>query len=102
MADRAYSTIHDAFKQTAARFKNKTALIYLGEKLTYGEVNELVEQLGQALYNLGIRKGDRVMLYLPHVPQWVTIWLAVQRIGAIAVPVTHFYGHLEVKYIASD
>ncbi|MEW5921465.1 MAG: AMP-binding protein [Bacillota bacterium] len=102
MADQAITTIYEAFKQTVARFKHKTSLIYLGKKFTYAELEELVEQLGQALYNLGIRKGDRVMVYLPHVPQWVTLWLAVQRIGAIAVPVTHFYGHMEVKYISTD
>lgn len=102
MTEQGLTTIYESFKHTVDRFKYKTALIFLGRKMSYGQLEELVEQIGQALYDLGIRKGDRVMVYLPHVPQWVTLWLAVQRIGAVAVPVTHFYGHLEVKYIASD
>lgn len=102
MPEQSFTNIYDAFKQTAAKFKNRTTLIYLGKKFTYSQIEALVEQLAQAFYNLGIRKGDRVMIYLPHVPQWITLWLAVQRIGAIAVPVTHFYGHHEVKYIAND
>jgi len=102
LLEQTFNDIYKTFKQTAAKYKDRDILIYLGEKLTYGQIETLVEQLGQALYSQGVRKGDKVMIYLPHMPQWITLWLAVQRIGAVAVPVTHFYGHHEVRYIAND
>lgn len=102
MSDQMSLDIYTAYKQTAAHHKDRNALLYLGEKITYGEMEVLVEQLGRALHSMGVKKGDKVIIYLPHLPQWITLWLAVQSIGAAAVPVTHFYGHNEVKYIAND
>jgi long-chain acyl-CoA synthetase len=60
------------------------------------------EQLAGALYQRGIRQQDRVIVYMPHCPQWIISWLAIQRLGAICVPVTHFYGPKDLKYIAND
>jgi long-chain acyl-CoA synthetase len=42
------------------------------------------------------------MIYAPHCPQWLVTWLAVEKLGAVAVPVTHFYGPEELRYIAVD
>lgn len=96
------TSIFGAFQKTAREFQDKTALIYLGETLTYAQLEELSERLARALHELGIRKQDRVIIYQPHAPQWLIAWLALQRIGAVAIPVTHFYGPQELKYIAND
>jgi long-chain acyl-CoA synthetase len=97
-----FKSIGEAFKNTASKFPNKTALIYLGEKYCYSKLNEFSNQVAQALYNMGVGKGDRVIIYASHCPQWVITWLAVQKLGAVAVPVTHFYGLRDLMYIAND
>lgn len=70
--------------------KNKTALIWepepIGEKskfLTYNELFQKVCQLANALKRLGVRKGDRVGIYLPIIPEVVISMLACARIGAV-------------------
>ena len=62
----------------------------------------MVEKVAAYLYGNGISKEDRVIIYLPHLAQWIAIWLGLQKIGAIAVPVTHFYGFEELVYIGND
>ncbi|HJW87471.1 MAG TPA: acetate--CoA ligase [Candidatus Brocadiaceae bacterium] len=68
--------------------KNKAALIWEGEPgeqriLTYWEVYREVNKFANALKSLGVKKGDRVAIYLPMIPEAVISMLACARIGAI-------------------
>ncbi len=96
------STIDELFKNTVAQNADQTALIFQEEKYTFADLDNLVEKLASFLFNEGVRKQEKAIIYLPHMPQWVAIWLSLQRIGAIAIPVTHFYGEDELGYIAAD
>ena len=68
---------------------NKVALIWQGEpeeevvKLTYAELHREVCKFANALKSLGIKKGDRVAIYLPMIPEAAVALLACARIGAI-------------------
>ena len=68
--------------------KNKLALIWEGEpgdarKYTYYELYRAVNRFANALRSLGVKKGDRVVLYLPILPETLISMLAVAKIGAI-------------------
>lgn len=68
--------------------RNKTALLWEGENgdtrtITYGELNSLVCKFANVLKTLGIRKGDRVAVYLPRIPEQFVTMLACAKIGAI-------------------
>src|SRR5512143_3259208 len=96
------SSIAEGFRAPAARRPGHTALIFLGERSSYARLDAWSDALAGALARRGVRPGDRVLLYAPHCPQWIVAWLATQKLGAVAVPVTHFYGPEELRYIASD
>jgi acetyl-CoA synthetase len=75
-------------KHINSEIKNKAAIIWEGENgenitLTYYQLYQKVNQFSNALKNLGIRKGDRVTIYLPMVPELPIAILACSRIGAI-------------------
>lgn len=97
-----FKSISEAFRSAAGKFPKKTALVYLGEKYCYAKMDEFSEQVANSFYAMGVRKEDRVIIYSAHCPQWVITWLAIQKLGAVAVPVTHFYGLRDLKYIAND
>jgi acetyl-CoA synthetase len=68
--------------------KNKVAIIWEGENgetnsFTYYQLYRSVNKLASALKNLGVKKGDRITIYLPMIPQLVIAMLASSRIGAI-------------------
>ncbi len=68
--------------------RNKVAYIYIDEdnnekKITYGELLELVNRLANGLKSLGVKKGDRVSIYMPTTIEGIASMLACARIGAI-------------------
>ena len=95
-------SIYQIFEETAQKNSNKTALIYLGEKYSYGDLREAAEKMSGALKELGLKKGERAIIYIPNCPQWVVIWLGLQRIGAVPVPVSPIYTVYDLNYIATD
>jgi acetyl-CoA synthetase len=77
--------------------KDHVALIWENEqgevrKLTYQELYREVNQLANALKQLGIKKGDRVGIYMPMVPEIVIGFLAALKIGAISIPIFSGFG----------
>ena len=68
--------------------KNKVAIIWEGENgetnsFTYYQLYRSVNKLASALKSLGVKKGDRIAIYLPMIPQLAIAMLASSRIGAI-------------------
>ncbi|MFH1112856.1 MAG: AMP-binding protein, partial [Pseudomonadota bacterium] len=94
--------ITDGFYRTCEKHPENTALIYLGEKWKYGKLRKLVDRFAAALHGLGIRRGDKIMLYIPNCPQFVICLLAAQRLGAIPVAVSPIYTPHEIKYLLED
>src|SRR3989338_5521813 len=68
--------------------KDKLAYIWVGQdgserRFTYGELNIQVCKFANVLKSLGVRKGDRVSIYLPRIPEQYIAMLACAKIGAI-------------------
>jgi len=68
--------------------RDKVALLWEGEpgevrRITYGELHEQVQRFANALKSLGIRKGDRVAIYMGMCPELAMAMLACARIGAV-------------------
>ena len=82
----AYNCL-DRFLKTP--IKNKAALIWVGDKpgesktYTYQQLHKEVCRAANALKNLGVQKGDRILLYLPMIPELAIFSLVAARIGAI-------------------
>src|SRR5207248_6668634 len=75
-------------RHVATERKDKVALIWLGENgeeriFTFGSLHRQVSKLASALRGLGIRKGDRVAIYMPLTPEGIFAMLACARIGAV-------------------
>ncbi|MCK5422308.1 MAG: AMP-binding protein, partial [Deltaproteobacteria bacterium] len=69
-----------------------------GNRISYQELDNLVDKFTSALFKLGIRKGDRVALLLPNCPQMVIAFYSIFRLGAIAVPANPMYQEREIAY----
>jgi long-chain acyl-CoA synthetase len=94
--------IYSTFAATAERHPDKTAVYYLGTRFSYRKLKNLSECFAAALSANGVEPGQRVMLYIPNSIHWVVSWLGVQKIGAVAVPITPIYTPHDVSYIAND
>jgi long-chain acyl-CoA synthetase len=94
--------IYNEFARAAERYKNKTAVIYLGTRYSYRYVMRLAENFAASLLDQGIEEGERVILYIPMSIQWIVAWLGIQRAGAIVIPITPIYTAHDLEYIAND
>ena len=90
------------FEEACRRDPGNTALFYLGERFSYGNLKELVDRFAFALLKIGVEPGDRVMLYIPNCPQWIIANFAINKIGAVMVPVSPIYTSFEIEYIIKD
>jgi long-chain acyl-CoA synthetase len=90
------------FDRMSERYPQKTAIVYLGERFSFARLRDLSERFGGALMEMGVRKGDRVMIYIPNTVQWVIAFLAIQKIGAVIVPISPIYTSYEIEYMLKD
>ena len=90
------------FDRMSEAYPGRTAIIYLGESFSYRRLRGLSERFAGALAGLGVRKGDRVMVYIANSVQWVIAFLGIQKIGAVIVPVSPIYTSHEIAYMIQD
>src|SRR5580704_2441848 len=65
---------------------DKTAMICGDRCLTYAQIAEQVNRVGNALLNLGLQEEQRVLLVLPDIPEFAAAYFGTMKIGAVAVP----------------
>ncbi len=90
------------FEKAVEKYPRHTALVFLGQRFSFAKLKELSDRFATGLSRLGIRKGDRVMLYLSNSVQLVVAFLAAQKIGAVVVLVSPIYTSHELEYMAKD
>jgi long-chain acyl-CoA synthetase len=90
------------FDRMSERYPDQTAVVYLGERFSYTRLRDLSERFAGSLVDMGIKKGDRVMIYISNCIQWVIAFLGIQKIGATIVPVSPIYTSHEIEYMIND
>jgi len=95
-------SVHQAFDEAAARAPGNAAVVFYGRSITYGELREASDRLACALAALGVKKGDRVALYLLNSPQYIIAYFAVLKCGAIVTPISPVYTSHEVRHQLAD
>ncbi|MEK6697974.1 MAG: long-chain fatty acid--CoA ligase [Nitrospirota bacterium] len=95
-------TLGNVLGQTASKYPDNTALVFYGRKISYTELDALVNRFAHALTGLGVKKGDRVALMLPNIPQMVIAYYGTLRLGAIAVATNPLYKAHELEVQLKD
>ena len=80
---------------------HSTAIYYLDRKITWYELVDEINRVGNGLKDLGVEEADRVCLYTFNKPEFVTSYYAIQKIGAIVVPTMFLLRAAEIEYIAN-
>ncbi|MFH1150775.1 MAG: long-chain fatty acid--CoA ligase [Actinomycetota bacterium] len=95
-------TIPAGLRRSAARFGEKTALYYMGAKISFSQLDAMVDRFAAALRALGVGKGDRVAIALPNIPQIIIANMAIYRLGAVVVLNNPLYTERELTYQFND
>lgn len=92
----------EAFRRNAEAAPGARLLTYFDTELTFGEVDRLSDAFAVALTERGVRRGDRVAVYMQNNPQYVVSLLAAWKIGAVHVPLNPMLRETELRYHLGD
>jgi 2,3-dihydroxybenzoate-AMP ligase len=102
----------DVLLEACHRYSDRIAVISDDVRLTYGQLAQRSERLARHLYGMGVRPLDRIVVHLPNMPEFIVVYLALQRLGAIplmALPphreheIGHYVDFIEaVGYVVPD
>jgi long-chain acyl-CoA synthetase len=92
-------------KQSAAKYPEHPAIIFggavgsrvLDKPMSYRELDAAVDKFAVSLQKLGVKKGDRVAIFMPNCPQFVIAYYGTLRAGGITVPSNFLYTASEIK-----
>jgi long-chain acyl-CoA synthetase len=88
--------------QAASRYPDQTAILYYGKTYTYAELANLANRFAAGLQHLGVRKGDRVALALPNIPQYPVAFYGTLLAGAVVVQTNPLYTKREMQHQLAD
>jgi len=92
----------DMFEQSVSRSPQVPAIHYFDSTLCYGEVDSLAGSMAAGLADLGVEQGDRVIVQLQNIPQFLIATYACWKLGAIVVPLNPMYKERELEFYCND
>jgi len=95
-------SIADLLTRSADRHSSRAALIYFENEITYKELDLLSDKFATALVDLGVRKGDRVALFLPNIPSFIIAFYGTVRSGAMVTAINSMSKEREVEHQLCD
>jgi len=95
-------TMPEVLTKIAKKYPDRTAFIYMGTKITFRELERLVNRFTRAVLDLGVRPGDKVAMLLPNIPQIVIADYATYRVGAVTAMNNPLYTESELEHQLND
>ena len=88
--------------QAVAKYGNRTCTNFLGRKLTYAQIGELVNRTAAGLQKVGVKKDTKVGLFMPNCPTFIVYYFAVLKAGGTVVNYNPLYTHDELTFQVRD
>ncbi len=95
-------SVVETFDAATEKWRDKTALVFYGRKMSYRELRDQVDRFATALADLGVKKGDKVALLLLNSPQFIIAYFGALKAGATLTPISPVYVSSEIKHQIED
>jgi len=89
-------------EESARKYPDRACTIFKGAVVTFKEMNDITDHLAAALVDLGVKKGDRVGIFMPNTPQFVMAFYGILKAGGVVVATNPLYTVPEIEHQASD
>ena len=97
-----YRNVSECFLLSVRRSPKRTALVFGEQRYTYEEANKRINRIANSLSQLGVKSGDKVAFLFPNCCEIVLIYYAIQKIGAVAVPLNFRLIPREIGFLAEN
>ena len=89
-------------EESARKYPDRACTIFKGAVITFKEMNELTNRMAAALVDMGVKRGDRVGIFMPNTPQFVIAYYGILKAGGAVVATNPLYTPPEIEHQASD
>lgn len=93
--------VRDFIEAKVGKNPDKPFLYFEDEALSYEEFNHKINQFANGFLETGVKKGERVCLMLPNVPEFLYGWFGLAKIGAVMVPINTGFKEKEAEYVVN-
>jgi len=85
-------------EQSARDFPDRPAVIFHNHPLTYSQLNELCDRLAAGLADMGIKKGDRVAIFMPNSPQFPIAFFGILKAGGVVTTISPLDAPAQIEH----
>jgi len=89
-------------EESASKYPDRACTIFKGAEVSYKEMNEITDRIAAALADMGVKKGDRVGIFMPNIPQFVMAYFGILKAGGVVVATNPLYTPPEIEHQAGD
>lgn len=89
-------------EESARKYPKRPCTIFKGAVITYEQMNALTDRIAGALASLGVKKGDRVGIFMPNTPQFVMVYFGILKAGGVVVATNPLYTPTEIEQQVND
>jgi len=94
--------LQEILEETSESYPSKVAVACAETEITYAKLDQLSNQFANALTRLCIKKGDRVAVFLPNIPQFMIAYFGILKAGAVVTTISPLHREREVQYQLLD
>ncbi|MFL7867459.1 MAG: long-chain fatty acid--CoA ligase [Anaerolineales bacterium] len=94
--------LYHFLEESASKYPDRACTIFKGAEISYKDMNEITDRVAAALADMGVKKGDRVGIFMPNVPQFVMAYFGILKAGGVVVATNPLYTPPEIEYQAND
>ncbi|MCM8763246.1 MAG: AMP-binding protein, partial [Candidatus Omnitrophica bacterium] len=92
----------ESLRFSSRKYPQRIALVFGAKKINYKTLDNLTDEIAAGLLNLGIKKQDKIAVFLDNCPEFVISYYAILKAGAVVVPINYMFKIEEAKYILED
>jgi len=89
-------------KAVAAGRGERTAVLFEDHRITYNQLLTQANKFANALRDLGVKEGDRIILRTPNIPPALVTNFAILKLGAVCTPTSPLFSRHEIAHVAND
>ena len=91
-------SLYDAIYESALKYPHNVAIEYNSKQITYKQLIKRIDKCAKALKTFGVEKGDKVTICMPNTPEEVSMFYAINEVGAVANMIHPLSSEKEIEY----
>lgn len=94
--------LHNMLEVSSVKYADRPAIVFKGREISYRKLNQLADAVASALVANGFKKGDRAVIYMVNMPQFVISYYGILKAGGIVIATNPLYSERELEHQLVD